>query len=288
MLPASQESSWKRFKFWRERFVVGEAHTHAWVRRLTVQLCHLLMCSLGKDMQVLASLIFPTVKWGKQNYISLRDVMRIEQDSLEKAFAKCSPGWMDVLFMFEAQSLLLLRLITTEDPDQENDSTRDFLLDQNSIWRLGLADLKIVKKTVRGWYPQDRPETVLRERGPLGEFWSQVHSRTGFNLLWHLPLGHFPAQHFLSPTWGEEEKAQEPYPWVSLSNPSLDWSCWTESFSWWFICPVILSLKWSVQFLLQFLGSCFQLSLQLDLFFKRLFCGSWLECALRHPGQFSL
>lgn len=57
---------------------------------------------------------------------------------------------MDVLFTFEAQTLLLLRLITTEDSDQENDSTRDFLLDQNSIWRLGLTDLKIVKKTVRG------------------------------------------------------------------------------------------------------------------------------------------
>lgn len=241
MLPASWESSWKRFKCWRERFVVGEAHSHAWVRRLTGQLCRLLTCSLGKGMQAWASSIFPTVKWGKQNYISLGDVMRIE-DSLEKVFAKCSPGWMDVLFTFEAQTLLLLRLITTEDSDQENDSTRDFLLDQSSIWRLGLADLKIFKKTVRGWYPQDGPETVLRECGPLGELRSQVHSRTGFNLLGHPPLGHFPAQHFLSLTW-EEEKAQEPFPQVSLSNSSLDWSCWNESFSWWFICPVILSLK---------------------------------------------
>lgn len=64
----------------------------------------------------------------------------------------------------KAQTLLLLNLVTTGDSVWENDNIilfyskslihflvpRVFFLDQNGIQRLGLSDLKIVKKIDRG------------------------------------------------------------------------------------------------------------------------------------------
>lgn len=85
--------------------------------------------------------------------------------SVEKVSARCSPRRMGALSIFiKAQTLLLLNLVTTEDSVWENDNIilfysksvihllvpGVFFSDQKCIQRLGLSDLKIVKKTDRG------------------------------------------------------------------------------------------------------------------------------------------